>query len=473
MSTNNGRVSPKLSGGMRDFMPDEALARQEMLDTVRKVFERFGFVPIKTPAIELMSVLTGDNPDFDMSIFEVGIRSAREREKLGLRFDHTVPLARFIAGHYNELRFPFKRYAYGEVWRGEKPQAGRYREFGQFDADIAGSSSMLADAEIIALMVATMQALGVTKFKVRYNNRKLLDGLPAYAGYDPELHKQVLRVIDKLEKTGPLAFRKELTAPLPPADLPADSSAEDEEGQPAPVYGLGLSEEAVNKILEIADRLTMATTDDEELKRVGERFAGIKVAEEGLAELMEVRRHLVAMGVEDHVIFDSSIARGLDYYTGTVFETFLQELPEFGSVFSGGRFDGLVGNFLDASIPAVGASIGIDRLFAALTKLGQIEKKQSVVDVFMTVMDPGLIDDYLEMVRDLRRKYNTVIWMGEDKSFRAQLAYAAKEDIPIVIIMGPDEAAAGKVKVKFMRRREQFEVPRDGLHTILRVQSWS
>lgn len=469
MSTNNGRVSPRLSGGMRDFMPSEALARQQMLDTVRGVFEKFGFAPIKTPAIEAMSVLTGENPDFDMSIFEVGIRSAREREKLGLRFDHTVPLARFIAAHYNELRFPFKRYAVGEVWRGEKPQAGRFREFGQFDADIAGSSSMLADAEIIALMVATMLALGVTKFEVRYNNRKLLDGLPAYAGYDPALHKQVLRVIDKLEKIGEDGVSAELlTKPRTQADIDAAMADHSYELPPA---GLGLSIDAVGKIFWAIGGPTVLT-DEGRLASLEQRFAGNEVAEEGLAELKEVRRYLTAMGVVNHVRFDPSIARGLDYYTGTVFETFLEELPEFGSVFSGGRFDGLVSNFLDASVPAVGASIGIDRLFAALTKLGQIEKKQSVVDVLVTVMDPSLIDDYLGMVRELRRKYNTVIWMGEDTSFRAQLAYAAKEGIPVVIIMGPDEVAAGKVKVKFMWRREQFEVPRDALRTALLTRSW-
>lgn len=465
------KVKPTQPGGFRDYLPSEMIVRNRMLSTIRAVFERFGFDPLETPCVEREQVLTGGKPT-DMIIWRAAPRGTRplkdldqqaERET-ALRFDLTVPLARVIAA-YPDLRRPFKRYQIGNVFRGEKPQAGRFREFMQFDADIVGTATMLADAEIVALMVETLRALGVERFQVRFNNRKIMNGLPVYAGFDPAITSDVLRVIDKLPKIGTMAVLEQLLmtseekkAYESAAALAASAQTEAIESLDA----LALPRDVANKI---ADFIELQGTTDELLDATERLMGAVPVAIEGVREMREVVSALRAMSVsEESWRFDLSIARGLAYYTGPVFEAFLLDLPEIGSVFSGGRYDDLVNRFLDASIPATGASVGVDRLFAALTKLGKITLTPTQVEVLVTVMDPLQRTEYLAIAGQLRSAgIRTMLWVGEEMAFKAQLAYAVAQQIPVVVILGGNEQRDGTVTVKDMKdekARRQMTVPR-------------
>lgn len=458
-------------GGFITYLPEQAIFRQQILDKIRRVFERFGFDPIQTPAVEYLDVLTGGDEDSDMTLYEARrIRGAgvpNDPIRTALRFDHTVPLARVVVANWNELPRPFKRYVCGNVWRGEKPQAGRYREFMQFDADIVGSSSMLADAEIVALMCATILELGIDRFKVRFNNRKILNGLPQFAGFDPELIDQVLRQIDKLEKIGEDGVREWLGNEQKKAMTQAEAqeyqrwvwslSDEEKKAEKNKIYGLGLPPEAVDRILEF---VAFEGTSDELLDQVEGISEDNAVMSEGLAELREIIGYLRTMGVdESNWEVDLSVARGLAYYSGPVFETTLLDCAEMGSVFSGGRFDFLVQRFQEDSIPATGASIGVDRFFAALKELGMAPSTKTTVQALVTVMDPALMSQYLQLVGALRDAgMNAALYMAEEMSFKAQIAFAAKQEIPFVLIMGQREADAGEVTIKDMKNRKQKTV---------------
>ena len=439
MKKKDKKIVPELASGLRDYLPGDMIPRQGMFDIIRKVFERFGFVPLSTPALEIESILTGGDPSFRMNIFKTNVRMGYD--KLSLRFDLTVPLARVIAQYQNDIKKPFKRYQVGPVWRAEKPQAGRYREFFQFDADIVGSSSMMADAEIIAIMYATMIALGVENFKVRVNNRKILNGLAEYAGYSSEKNIDVLRIIDKLDKQGWSAVREELMS---------TTIAEGEERG-----GPGLSSQEVDSIKGFLD--LRGNTQEEILSEVSKLMGNSPSAKEGIKELSEILKNVRALGVPDNAwVIDLSIARGLGYYTGPVFETTLLDLPEFGSVFSGGRYDGLVERFSSTSVPATGASVGVDRLFAALEKLGKLKKQKSIAKVMVLNFDPEA-EQYVQKVATTLRNADipTEIYMGNEVKLRDQLGFAATAEIPVVIVAGGNEAEKGTVQIKDMRRGEQ------------------
>lgn len=480
------KVSSELPGGFRDYLPPEMIARQRMIATIREVFERFGFDPLGTPGMEHRLTLTGREP-LKMVIYDARLSGERlnfdadDPYRTALRFDLTVPLARVVAKYIGSgIRLPFRRYQVGDVWRGEKPQAGRFREFMQFDADVVGTATPVADAEIIALMVATMRALGIGRFEVRFNNRKILNGLPAYAGFDAALAPEALRVIDKLPKIGRDAVLRELQRSpkgAQEASPEATVGAENEEAK----YGLGLSLETTERIGAFLD---LAGTTEELLGRYAAMFAGIEIAEAGIRELREIVAALRAMKVPEGTWrLDPSLARGLGYYTGPVFETFLlgedgqpltitrkdeetgEEVVErLGSVFSGGRYDDLVNRFMEGSIPATGASVGVDRLFVALDKLGKVPKVPTLAQVLVTVMDPGAMPEYLAMAGELRNAgLRTILWVGEEPAFKAQLAYATAQEIPVMVLAGEREWAAGTVAVKDMRKREQRTVPRKEL----------
>lgn len=460
-------VKPTLPGGFRDYPPAEMLVRNRMLSTIRSVFARFGFDPLETPGVERKVVLTGNNPNFRMNIFNTQIGNTRINTDpdlaMAMRFDLTVPLARFIAAN-PELPKPFKRYQIGNVWRGEKPQAGRFREFMQFDADIVGSDGPLADAEIVALMVETMLALVGDKFTVRFNTRRILNGLPGYAGYDPALNADVLRIIDKLPKIGRDAVLRELSKP-PKADAPVveEEGADQVEAE----YGLGLSTEVVDKIGAFID---LQGTTDELLTAARTMFTGVELAEAGIAEISAIVNALRSMGVpEQNWQLDLSVARGLAYYTGPVFETFLNDLPSIGSVFSGGRYDDLVNRFMEGNFPATGASVGVDRLFAALKELNLVTFAPTATQVLVTTMDADGMSDYLAMTGELRQAgLCTQLWLGQP-SFKEQLAYAAKMEIPVVIIVGSNERRDGTVTIKDMRARKQQIIPRSDLLTAVKA----
>ena len=427
-------VIPRLSRGLRDLLPDQMLARQRMIDTIRGVYENYGFVPLSTPAIEYLDVLSGSaGQETQQSIFRV---TNPEKEELGLRFDLTVPLARVIA-QYPELPRPFRRYQVSPVWRADKPDKGRYREFTQFDLDSVGVESEVADTEIIAGMCDTLSALDVPRYLVRFSSRAILNLLLAYAAIRQDQSVDVFRVLDKLDKVGLEKIRLELM-----------QGYKDESGDT--IRGLGLSADQVDRIVRFLDVKSDSRADV--IAQVRALFADVENASTQLDVVDRISRHLYALGYgDDRVSLDLSIARGLAYYTGPVFEAILLDAPQFGSVFGGGRYDDLVMRFTGERIPAVGASIGVDRLLAALTHLGKVSTDKATARVLVTMMDPALREDYLTMTWDLRRAgIPTELYLGVAKGPGKQLKYADQYDIPLVILYGSQEKEQGTVTVKDM-----------------------
>lgn len=437
------KVEPRLSRGLRDVLPQEMLARQQMLDTIRGVYENYGFSPLDTPAIEYLDVLSGSaGEEAQQSIFRV---TNPEEEALGLRFDLTVPLSRVVSQYKQDIEFPFRRYQVASVWRADKPAPGRFRQFTQFDIDSVGAPSEIADVEIMAAMCDTLEALKVGRYIVRFSSRKVLNLLLAYAGIPEDRGVEVFRVLDKLDKLGIEKIRRELT-----------TGYTDESG--APIPGLGLYPEQVDKIEAFLG--TKGETRAEVLAKVRELFAGVEGAGPELDEIQTISEHLEALGYgSDRVMLDLSIARGLSYYTGPVYEANLVDAPELGSVFGGGRYDNLVTRFGGQAIPATGASIGVDRLLAALVHLKRIRTPQTTAQVLVTAMDGSLMREYLELTFELRRAgIRTEIHVGRPKKLGKQLQRADRLQIPYVVIMGGDEAARSVVTVKEMEiGREQAE----------------
>ncbi len=454
-------VEPRLSRGLRDLLPDQMLARQQMVDTIRRVYELYGFVPLNTPAIEYLDVLSGSaGQETQQSIFRV---TNPEEEALGLRFDLTVPLARVVA-QYKDLPRPFRRYQVSPVWRADKPDKGRYREFTQFDLDSVGTESEIADTEIIAGMADTLDALNVGRYVVRFSSRGILNLMLAYAGISNEQGADVMRVLDKLDKVGIEKVRLELM-----------QGYKDESGDV--IRGVGLSQDQVGRI----DRfLAIKGKRRDAVAQVRELFAKLDLSE--IENVNRISEHLYALGYDDeHVSLDLSIARGLAYYTGPVFEAILLDAPQFGSVFGGGRYDSLVMRFLGEAIPATGASIGVDRLLAALTHLGSIGKMKSTARVLVANMDPALADEYLQMTWQLRRAgIPTELYLGSAKGPGKQLKYADQYEIPIVLLYGSNEKAQGIVTIKDMTvgrekakavgKREEWLAARPGQTTAKRVE---
>lgn len=429
-----GTVTPRLSRGLRDLLPAQMLARQQMVDAIRGVYELYGFVPLSTPAIEYLDVLSGSaGQEAQQSIFRV---TNPEREELGLRFDLTVPLARVIA-QYADLPRPFRRYQVSPVWRADKPDKGRYREFTQFDLDSVGVESEIADTEILAGMCDTLAAIGVDRYLVRFSSRSVLNLLLDFAQIPHDQGVDVFRVLDKLDKVGPQKVALELM-----------DGYKDESGDI--IRGVGLTREQVDRI----ERFLTIKSDSrrEVLAQLRELFGGLDGAREQIDIVERISSHLYALGYGDEqVSLDLSIARGLAYYTGPVFEAILPDAPQFGSVFGGGRYDNLVMRFLGEAIPAVGASIGVDRLLAALAHLGRLDERKATARVLVTHMDAGLRDDYLAMTWELRRAgIATELYLGSAKGPGKQLKYADQYDIPLVILYGTNEKAQNVVTVKDM-----------------------
>jgi histidyl-tRNA synthetase len=445
------KVEARVSRGLRDLLPDQMLARQWMIDTIRGVYELYGFVPLSTPAIEFLDVLRGSaaGQEASQSIFTV---SNPEEEALGLRFDLTVPLARVIA-QYRDLPRPFRRYQVAPVWRADKPDKGRFREFTQFDLDSVGTESEIADTEIMAGMCDTLNALKVGPFRVRFSSRGILNTLLTFAGVPAERSADVFRVLDKLDKIGLKKVRLELTEGY------VDASGD-------PIRGIGLAHEQVDKIerfLEIPATDRRATLD-----QLRDTFAGVEGAAHELGLIGRISDHLYSLGYgDDQVSLDVSIARGLAYYTGPVFEAVLLDAPQFGSIFGGGRYDGLVMRFLGERVPAVGASIGVDRLLSALVHLERVGKQKSTAKVFITRMDPALEPDYVTMTWELRRAgIPTELYLGTQKGPGKQLKYADAWGVPIAILYGSNEKERGVVTLKDM------EIGRQKAEALARREEW-
>ena len=427
-------VEPRLFRGLRDLLPDQMLARQRMIDTIRRVYELYGFVPLNTPAIEFLDVLSGSaGQEAQQSIFRV---LNPENEALGLRFDLTVPLARVIA-QYPNLPRPFRRYQVSPVWRADKPDKGRFREFTQFDLDSVGTESDVADTEIIAGMCDSLEALDVGRSLVRFSSRAMLNLLLEYAEIQREQGVDVFRVLDKLDKVGLDKVRLELM-----------DGYTDESGDP--IRGVGLTRDQVERIERFLN--VKFESRREVIRELTGLFASLESAPQKIVVLKRISDHLYALGYgDDRVALDLSIARGLAYYTGPVFEAILLDAPQFGSVFGGGRYDDLVMRFLGERIPAVGASMGVDRLLAALEYLKKLDTRKATARVLVTNMDPSLVDDYLQMTWELRRAgIPTEFYLGKAKRLGKQLEYADAYDIPLAILYGSQEKEQGVVTIKNM-----------------------
>ncbi|MBM3965448.1 MAG: histidine--tRNA ligase, partial [Planctomycetes bacterium] len=346
-------IEPRTLKGFRDFLPAAMIPREQLMETARRVYRRYGFSPIDTPTLEYLEILTGKgSEETDRQMYHFTDNGGR---KVGMRFDLTVPLARFAAQHIHELGTPFKRYHIAPVWRGETPQAGRFREFVQCDFDTIGTTGVVSDIETALVIHELLQEIGIERFRIRINNRQILTGLLEQLDLK-HASTAVLRALDKLEKVGSDAVRKELS-------------------------DANINESQIQQIFSFA---SIRGDAESVLKQLSSQLAGNELAQSGIDRLNTIRGALKAAGVSaDHFEIDVSIARGLDYYTGVVFETTLGDLPEIGSVCSGGRYDNLAELFTKQHLPGIGASLGLDRLLSALEKLGRIPTNPSAADVFI------------------------------------------------------------------------------------------
>ena len=426
-------IKPRLSRGLRDLLPETMMARQQLIDTVRGVYENYGFSPLDTPAIEYLDVLSGSaGEEAQQSIFRV---SNPEREDLGLRFDLTVPLSRVVS-QYHGIQLPFRRYQVAQVWRADKPDRGRYRQFTQFDLDAIGAPCGRADIEVLAAICDSLSAIDVGPYLVRFSSREILNLLLKRAGIPPSLGQDVFRVLDKLEKIGLKKVKLELA-----------SGYLDASGDRIP--GVGLAEHQIEVIEEFLS--IRCATRAEVLKRLDDLFKRVDGAAEQLGVVEGISSGLEALGYQsDRVALDVSIARGLAYYTGPVFEAILLDAPRFGSVFGGGRYDNLVERFGGPSIPATGASMGVDRLLAAMEHLGRVEPIKTAAQVLVAVMDESLSEECMAVAFDLRRAgIRTELQVAPGKLGK-QLKRANKLGIPFVVLMGSNEASRGVVTLKQM-----------------------
>lgn len=399
------------------------------METARKVYRSYGFVPIDTPTLELSEILCGkgsEETDRQMYRFQHGKRD------VAMRFDLTVPLARFVAQHHNELGMPFKRYHIGNVWRGERPQAGRFREFAQCDFDTIGTNSIASDIETVLVINDLIRAIGFEQFKIRLNNRKVLNGILEKANL-AEHSVAVLRALDKLPKIGPEKVRLEM------------------------LETTGAPDSSIDQILMLSQ---ISGTNREIIQQLGTLCEGNELAEQGREQLSEVIDATQALGLtEQNLEIDVSIARGLDYYTGTIVETFLTDLPSFGSICSGGRYDNLAQLYTKQQLPGIGASLGLDRLLAAMQQLDLIPNTKTTAEVMIVQFDKSKLSEYLKLAADLRSQGIAVELYPESKKLNQQFKYADRRGARAVIIAGTDEFASGVVQVKWLADGTQTELP--------------
>ena len=451
-------IKPRTTPGVMELLPRDQIAFQRMLDVIRRNYERFGFLPVETPVFELSEVLlTKTGGETERQVYFVqstgalsnAVESGGGQPELALRFDLTVPLARYVAEHEHDLAFPFRRYQIQRVYRGERAQRGRFREFYQCDIDVIGKDSLSVrhDAEMPAVIHAVFSELEVGPFTIQLNNRKLLRGFFEGVGIaDGEHQAGVLREIDKLDKRGAEAVRATLTGET-----------------------FALADDVADRIMAFVQGRSSSHADA--LARLHALGQGSETLDQGRTELREVLELLKAYGVpEKNYALNFSIARGLDYYTGTVYETTLDEHPQIGSVCSGGRYENLASHYTRSKLPGVGISIGATRLFWQLRETGIISTAESSVQVMVGLMDETRLADSLDIARRLRAAGINAEVQLEAKKLARQFQYADRAGIRFVVLYGDDEAARGVVKVKDMQSQEQFEVGREELAAALKVE---
>lgn len=439
---NNQRkiVEPSILSGFMELLPKEQMIMTRMTDIIKKTFESYGFIPLDTPVLEKSEVLlakSGGETAKQVYRFNKG------DSDIAMRFDLTVPLARYVAQHYGELTFPFRRYHIGKVYRGEKPQKGRFREFYQCDIDIIGNGSLgiVNDAEIVSVIFSTFKALNIGSFKIMINNRKLLNGYFEYLQIENTV--ETLRIVDKIDKIGRDNVKKEL------------------------IKEVNLTEDTADNVLKFLDNSGSIADILEGLKAYdipNDKF------KEGLAELEAVCENIKALGVsEEYFTVNLKIARGLDYYTGTVYETMLCDYPQLGSICSGGRYDELASNYTKQSLPGVGISIGLSRLFYQLNEVGAIryDNRCTPTEILFIPMS-DTVQYTLEKATEFRKAgYAVEVYMNDGKMAK-KLTYANKLGIPYVAIIGGDEMTQGVFKIKDMASGQQYEVstPEDAANIV-------
>ena len=433
------KVEPRTLPGFMELLPNDQIKFNSLVDKIRKSYEKFGFLPLDTPIIEMADVLlakAGGETEKQIYRFNKG------ETDLALRFDLTVPLAKYVCEYNNDISFPFKRYQIGKVYRGERPQKGRYREFYQCDIDIIGDGelSIVNDAEMPSVIYTTIKEFGFDNFTIRINNRKLLNGLFAELSLE-EQSVEIMRIIDKLEKIG----RENVVKCL---------------------QDLNVADEKIEKILNFIE---IDGETDEKLQKLENLNFTNELFLQGLNELKEVVKYVRLFGVPDtNFKVDLTIARGLDYYTGTVYETFLNDYRELGSVCSGGRYDNLAEFYTDKKMPGVGVSIGLTRLFSKLSELNILKEKDESISKVLVVSMTDDISRALEVATKIREEgINTDVYL-ENKKIKAKFKYADKLKIPYVAVIGEEEEKNGTVSLKNMETGEQEEMSIEKMIEVLK-----
>lgn len=426
------KTEPRTLPGFMELLPNEQILFNQMKQTIEDTYKTYGFLPIDTPVIELSEVLLAKaGGETEKQIY----RFTKGDTDLSLRFDLTVPLAKYVAKNYGNLSFPFRRYQIGKVYRGERAQKGRYREFYQCDIDIIGDETLdiINDAELPSVIATTFRKLGFEDFTIKINNRKILNGL--YASINQtEKSVDIMRIIDKIDKIGDEAVVEELTK-------------------------IEVPEDAIEKIMQF---IKIDGTIDAKLEKLESLQIDNETYKTGVEELKQVVKYIRLFGIEDkNFTIDLSIARGLDYYTGTVYETFLNGYRELGSVCSGGRYENLAQNYTDKKLPGVGVSIGLTRLFYKLNELNLIKSdKKSISELLILPMTENM-EVPIKLATELRSlNVNTEIYLN-NKKLKAKMKYADKLEIPYIIVIGDDEIESSMVKIKNMKTGEEIKVELD------------
>lgn len=450
-------IKPSIPKGTRDFLPEQMLRRQFVIETVKSIFEKYGYQPLETPSIEKLEVLSGkygeegdqlifkilkrgtDLENIGKSIDSYTVKNPSELVDFALRYDLTVPLCRVIAMYQNEIALPFKRYQIQPVWRGDRPQRGRYREFYQCDIDTIGSKSIMVDAENIALVDEILSTLGFEKFKIRINNRKILTGIAEYVGLI-EKENDISIAIDKLDKIGIDGVKEELKR-------------------------RGIPEDAVTRLLSV---LEIKGKPESVLAQIKDILTNSEAGSAGVAEIEQLIENIKAMNVTpEHFAIDLYLARGLSYYTGPIYESIVSE-PNIGSLTGGGRYDELVGMFLGKNIPASGTTIGLERIIYVMTQLDMIPETKTKSQVLVTLFSEEMRKSSMSTVQNLRSNNINAEIFFDPKNLKKQFNYANQKNIPFVIVIGPDEAKEDKVSVKEMKTGTQTIIQRSELVDFLR-----
>lgn len=397
--------------GFRDILPEEMRIREEIISKTKKIVEKYGFLPLDTPVLEQADLLLGKYGTEEKLIYKFKDQGGRE---IALRYDLTVSLARVIENYKNQLNFPFKRYQIGQVWRAEKPQKGRYREFVTFDIDIVGSAAPIADAEIITIMSEWLESFGL-KFQIKINDRRILNAAAKKIGSDKKETKIIFTAIDKLDKIGFEGVKKEL--------------------------------QKIQKGEKLIDYLKIKNNDFQAV----EEFIDSPDFSKNLKEVIRQAKKLGAK----NIVFDPRIVRGLDYYTSTIFEAIVSGYEEFGSVVGGGRFDKMISELAQGDYPAVGTGFGVDRIFEVLKAAGKIKPKTKNVQIAILNIEENLIDDYLDIAKKLREKNIPCEIFYKSEKLSKQLSRANRLKFPYVLIYGKDEKKTGKYTIKNMQTGKQ------------------